>query len=398
LILNYYNDLVFQPSELFLHKDFGQVATVLGALHGERVVHLICCKECNKNLSTFSGADVVQAKKRFQWLPSKLDFLKNLAAYRFLLEQRGQFSCLVMFPFCPPSDLLIAKLFLVLNPDAKIIIKLDGNLAHLKNLQTSYEIAPNSRLQQHYYYRNLLDIADAVIYETRGVGRILTQTPFLGLAPSEKYVNIFNGLSDSQVRKIVDPSLTPVHREKVIIFSGRLSSPQKNVELIFRSDPVPEGWSIRFIGGVDEKFSKVIDGYRQNDQNFDRKYQFIGEVTDKSKYFRELCRGRILLLSSAWEGFPMVYAEAHYFGLHIVTTDVSGSDEATDGGRIGTIIPRNDPIALREALHSVCSNANLHQLTEAGRAYGSRHFIWEQSLRNPIIDSLFAPSVSALLR
>ena len=397
MILNYYNDLVYQPSELFLHKDFGQVATVLGALHGMSVTHLICCNDCNEDLVTFLAADVVQVKKRFQWLPSKLDFLKNLSAYRFLFEHRNEFSCLVMFPFCPPSDLLIAKLFSAFNPSARIILKLDGNVDYLKNLQTSYDAAPNSRVRQHYYYRRLLDIADAVIYETRNVGQLLTRKGFLGLAPSAKYVNIFNGISDNYVRKVVDPCLIPVHREQVIIFSGRLSSPQKNVDLIFRSDPVPEGWRIKFIGRIDEDFRKLIDGYRQNDKNFDRKYEFIGEVTDKSKYFQEFCRGRVLLLSSIWEGFPMVYAEAHYFGLHIITTDVSGAEEATHGGRVGTIIPSNDPNALRVAMHHVCSSMVFEQPNELGREYGANHFIWEHSLRNPIIDSLFASQVPEVL-
>src|ERR1700754_2205279 len=145
MILNYYNDLEFQPSELFLNKDFGQVATVLGTLHERGVTHLICCNEPNEALRTFAGNAVVQAKKWFRFLPSKLDFLKNIAVYHFLFRHRGAFSVLVIFPFWPPSDLSAAKLFRALNPGAKIIMKLDANLAHIERLQASYEIAPRSR-------------------------------------------------------------------------------------------------------------------------------------------------------------------------------------------------------------------------------------------------------------
>ncbi len=395
MILNYYNDLVFQPSELFLHKDFGQVATVLGALHGQRVVHLICCKESNKDLSTFSGANVVQAKKWFPWLPAKLDFIKNLVAYQFLLQHRGQFSCLVMFPFCPPSDLLIAKLFLALNPAAKIIVKLDANLAYLEQLQASYQVNPSNCFRQHYYYRRILDIADVVIYETRKVGRLLSHGNFLGICKSSKFLNIFNGISQDQVAIALDKKsneLAPT-RDNIIIFSGRLGSPDKNVELIFKSDPVPEGWKLKFVGSLDKAFMAVVDHYRACDPKFDKKYEFTGEISNKKLYFKELSTAKILLLCSNKEGFPMVYAEAHYFGLHIITTDVSGSEEATDNGQIGKIIPRNDPIALRVALHSVCSNVNFDKLIDAGRAYGERHFIWEQSLKNPIIESLFSPQI-----
>lgn len=389
MILNYYNDLAFRPSELFLNKDFGQVATVLGALHERGVTHLICCNEPNEALRTFAGNGVVQAKKRLRFLPSKLDFLKNMAVYRFLFRHWGAFSVLVMFPFCPPSDLQAARLFRALNPGAKIILKLDANLAHLERLQASYAVAPRSRFRQHHYYRLLLDIADVVIYETRGVGHLLTQTPFLGPRAPAKFVNVFNGLSDRQVRAILGGAPAMAHREQVIIVSGRLSSAQKNVELIFRSDPVPEGWRIKFIGSVDSTFRQVIEGYRQRDPNFDRKYEFVGEITDKRTYFCALSSGRILLLCSDWEGFPMVYAEAHYFGLYIVTTDVSGAAEATDDGRLGRIIARDDPAALRDALRAVCADTSLDVATVAASKYGNAHFVWESSLCRPELDRLF---------
>jgi glycosyltransferase involved in cell wall biosynthesis len=398
MILNYYNDLVFQPSEMFLNKDFGQVATVLGSLHTREVTHLICCNEPNEALRTFAGNGVVQAKKRFRFLPSRLDFLKNMAVYRFLFRHRGAFSVLVMFPFWPSSDLQVAKLFRALNPGAKIIMKLDANLAHIERLQASYEVAPRSRFRQHHYYRLLLDIADVVIYETHGVGHVLTQTPFLGLQAPAKFVNVFNGLSDRQVRAILGGAPATARREQVIVISGRLSSPEKNVELIFRSDPVPEGWRIRFIGGMDNAFRELIENYRRRDPNFERKYEFAGEITDKRTYFRALSSARIMLLCSDKEGFPMVYAEAHYFGLYIVTTDVSGAAEATDGGRMGKVIPRNDPAALRDALRAVCADVFLDAATKTAQVYGARHFIWEDSLRTPAIDEIFALDVSAAAR
>ena len=65
MILNYYNDLLFTPSELFLNKDFGQVATVLGRLHNKSVKHLICCNKPNNNFRIFEGNEVVQIKKIF---------------------------------------------------------------------------------------------------------------------------------------------------------------------------------------------------------------------------------------------------------------------------------------------------------------------------------------------
>ena len=392
MILNYYNDLLYQPSELFLSKDFGQVATVLGRLHGSSVQHLICCNTVNESLSTFAGNNVFQAKKSLRFLPSKVDFLKNIRGYLFLWRHRKKFSILVMLPFTPLSDLLMVRTFLALNPNAKIIIKLDANVDHLERLQQAYKSTRIGFWRQHVSYRELLVRATTVIYETRNVGRLLKEKNFLELNSPQKFVNVYNGVSEQQMSDTAPPRKHSSERNNVIIFSGRLSAPQKNVELIFKSDPVPPGWKIRFLGKVDETFRRVIEEYKQNDSRFDEKYEFLGELADKGEYYKAFSAGKILLLCSNWEGFPMVYSEAHYFGLYIVTTSVSGADEATDGGRLGTVVPPNDPGALKAALLSVCTHTDIDAAIALARGYGQQHFVWERSLRTPRVDSVFEKS------
>jgi GalNAc-alpha-(1->4)-GalNAc-alpha-(1->3)-diNAcBac-PP-undecaprenol alpha-1,4-N-acetyl-D-galactosaminyltransferase len=389
MILNYYNDLVYKPSEIFLNKDFGMVATVLGSIHDKSVIHLICCNERNGLLCQFSGNFVFQAKKNLRFLSSRLDIFKNFSAYWFLLRNRKSFNVLVMFPFCPPSDFLIAKLFLAFNPGAKIVLKLDANLNNLLLLQASYKAAPHSRLRQHFYYRGLLEMADIVIYETVDVGRLFSNDCFLGVDLSNKSLNIFNGLSENQVKNTVGVISPRNLRENVIIFSARLWAPEKNVELIFRSDPVPKGWKINFIGAMDKSFSRLIEKYRAKDPSFDEKYNFLGEIKDKKAYFHEISKGRVFLLCSNKEGFPLVYAEAHYFGLYIITTDVSGATEATCDGRYGKIIPVNDPVALRDVLLKVCNESFLSEVTRDAHNYGYGKFIWEHTLRAPEIEKIF---------
>jgi glycosyltransferase involved in cell wall biosynthesis len=393
MILNYYNDLVFQPSELFLNKDFGQVATVLGRLYGQRVTHLICCNEPDPSLSRFMDNEVVQARKRLRFLPARLDVLKNRAVDRFLERRRGEFSLLVIFPFQPLSDLRVVRRFRALNPGARIVLKLDANRAYLDRLQQSYFAKPRSRIRQHAAYRRLLELADLVIHETRDAGELLRSGEFLGTRlPPGRFLNVYNGLSQRQVEAAGGRLDDDAPRGNVIVFSGRLGTLEKNVELIFRSDPVPPGWKLKFIGPIDDVFATVVARYRAADANFDAKYQFTGAIADKARYFRELSQGKILLLCSNKEGFPMVYAEAHYFGLYIVTTAVSGAAEATDDGRHGRIFPCNDPAALRDALHAVCNDPALEDARRAARKYGARHFLWEDSLRHPAIERLFKPT------
>jgi glycosyltransferase involved in cell wall biosynthesis len=64
-----------------------------------------------------------------------------------------------------------------------------------------------------------------------------------------------------------------------------------------------------------------------------------------------LASAEIFVLSSDYEGFPLVLAEAMYAGLKIVSTDcISGPQEMLDGGRYGRLVPCGDEQALAAAI------------------------------------------------
>lgn len=394
-LVSYYNDLQFSPSESFLYKDFGQVAFTLAKVYDTSLEYWISAKNTNLDFKEFRGRKVFQFSKILRFLPGRLDFVNNLKLYLHALFTRDRVDYILAFPFTPLSDLLFLRILAWRFPAMKIILKLDTNREFLETIDAEWTQGRGSvrRLwRQSHQYAALLRIADLVICETTESEEILRRG-MCGLDLNDKLVKTFSGISQSWFETL-EVTGREVRRNSIIV-SGRISSPQKFSELVFRAGPPPEGWRIEFIGHVDENLQRTIDEYRAQDDRFDDHYVFHGVINNKQDYFSVLGGCRALLMNSTGgEGFPNVYAEAHLCGLWIITSDVSGAFDATCAGAFGRIVPREDAPALRAALQEL---AGLGAEVPSGSEWEAyrRRFLWEHSLTQPKISELLDRRSSA---
>jgi len=88
------------------------------------------------------------------------------------------------------------------------------------------------------------------------------------------------------------------------------------------------------------------------------------------------------VMSSAWEGMPLVLQEASATGLPIVATDVGGNREVVVNDVSGLLVPAKDPAALAEAMDRVMamSGQRRREMGLAGREYVSSQFEIEHVL------------------
>lgn len=81
--------------------------------------------------------------------------------------------------------------------------------------------------------------------------------------------------------------------------------------------------------------------------------EFLGVRTDIAELYR---RADAFVLSSAWEGFGLVVAEAMASGLPVVVTDSGGPGEILGAtGTAGLLVPTRDPKALAAAMHRLAA-------------------------------------------
>ncbi|MGL5446290.1 MAG: glycosyltransferase family 4 protein, partial [Rhabdaerophilum sp.] len=106
--------------------------------------------------------------------------------------------------------------------------------------------------------------------------------------------------------------------------------------------------------------------------------QLLGAVPDRDldQLFAD---ADLFVMSSLFEGYGMVLAEALQRGLPIVTTTGGAASETVPDGA-GLKVPPGDALALRKALDDALSDADLRaRLSDAAHRAGEKLPTWEDT-------------------
>lgn len=182
----------------------------------------------------------------------------------------------------------------------------------------------------NYIYIKLCQKADYAFAISTGIAKKINKS-----IKKEKIRIIYNPIASDCIKKIVAPPIKPV-----FLYVGRLEDNQKNLSFMFKAlSRFPlEDWKLIMIGsGQDEeKLKEEAKKY-----GIDRKIQWLGY---RENPFDEIEEATCLLLTSRYEGFPLVLVEAIERGIPVLSSNCeSGPEDIVINGVNGYLFePENE--------------------------------------------------------
>ena len=121
------------------------------------------------------------------------------------------------------------------------------------------------------------------------------------------------------------------------------------------------------VGGCQDEDHRRHLANQISDRGLSGNVSLLGERTDVPAILRNCDVG---VLSSTWEGLPLVLLEYGMAGLAVVSTDVGDCRQVLDHGSAGTLVPAGGPRELGEGVLSLLRSS--HERTRVGELLRAR--------------------------
>jgi glycosyltransferase involved in cell wall biosynthesis len=217
--------------------------------------------------------------------------------------------------------------------------------------QLSIVIRQSPKLQEKlypYFLRLFQGYAANIVAVSKGVADDLARTAHI---PRDRITVIYNPAVRSEMNDLASQPL--VHpwfaddQPPVILAVGRLVEQKDYPTLLRAFADLRSHRSVRMVILGEGRLLPDLKTL-SNKLNIANEVDFAG--FDPNPY-RYMARCSVFVLSSAWEGFANVVAEALACGAQIVSTDcTSGPAEILEQGKYGRLVPVGNSAALAEAI------------------------------------------------
>ena len=228
--------------------------------------------------------------------------------------------------------------------------------------------------------------ADRVVTVSRSIKRVLEED--FNIQPKD-LIYIYNPIPLETIRdksqEEVEHAFFKDKNAQVIISAGRLVELKRFDSLLraFAVVKAKQNVARLIILGKGELRNKLE--VLSSDLNIDKSVDFVGY---QSNAFAWISKADIFVLSSDYEGLPMVLLETMACGTPIVSTDCpSGPSEIITNGKNGILVPPGDEEALARAIYKLLKDEKLRKKFSAEGKKRAKDFRIENIL--PQYEELF---------
>ena len=312
---------------------------------------------------------------KLNFIPNKGRFLYfELGVLYYLFNHSKSIAVLNLFHF-KKDHILYLLIYKLVNPKGKAYIKLDMDILFFKNY--------NAFLFSNYRIKNLiLKALTSWIFKLTDLFSVETDQAkdyLLKVYPElqNKLICIPNGVDNLYLDKEISIKAFQ-EKENIILTVGRIGTEQKNTELLLDALKITDlkDWKVYILGPIEESFKKYIADFYKEYPQLENKVIFTGNITDRKELFDWYNRSKIFCLSSRYEGFPIAFPEALYFGNYLISSPVSSAEHITSKGKYGTVA-RADAHEFSKAIQNSIEPGFLSsQRYEEIRRFSKDNFTW----------------------
>ncbi len=104
-------------------------------------------------------------------------------------------------------------------------------------------------------------------------------------------------------------------KRKIILSVGRIGTWQKNTEMLFEAIKLIDkeklaGWSVYLVGALTEDFKIWYEKEIESKPYLKDFFVLTGHISDKRKLFEIYSKSSVFVLTSRWESWGLVLADA----------------------------------------------------------------------------------------
>jgi len=204
------------------------------------------------------------------------------------------------------------------------------------------KITNNIRPLKSIILNGLIKRADYIAIESKRIYDYLLSTGSKTL----KYKLFLNsyGINTEELRKYTNPD---IKKENIVLTVGRTGDFQKNNEMLLDALKKLEnlnGWKFYFVGPIEKEFQKNINEFFANHPGLKEKVIFTGEVNDRRVLCEYMQSAKVFCLTSRYESWGIVLAEAAFYNCYIISTDVGCAKDVLENMVSGIIIAGKDDL------------------------------------------------------